>query len=360
VASPPTAAPRAGAGYFSLDESDPYGGVAHNPYRGEDHAYGEYGGMRGAGSGNHVVFQGPPDTPAGRNGHDKEESQEGAVTDHAGVEAHDYEFEQQRQLDEERVAAERSAPAPDLAVDTSEAMADADESDVVNNDISGSNEELKSPWEPLNVRRDHSVTPEPQALRDANLGAPLSASTTDTDHTAQPNHTIASPSSIELPPAPSFFNNPSIPTPGERDGAFYTPMEGPAMTMPDALPIPAHTESNPAPSNASFAAAPVGGKISAAAFRRVAKPRASLEPEESNSPPSNTVRRLPVPPPPGRSETPVEAGVALPASPVVTTDDHAFEQRFALGRRVDNDSESFAEAKGEASAPPRYSGDSLR
>ena len=350
AASPPTAIPKGKGRDFSLDDSDPYGGITHNPYRDGGHADGDYGGMRAAGS-DHVVWQGPGEDDSQGNGHEDGEDLDEPAANNPDVVAHDHEYDQPRQLVAERA---ESAPEQQLAVDTNDTLPNTHEQDVVDNDASTPYDEMRSPWEPLNLRRDHTATPEHTILRDANLGPPISMPTTDTDQPLQQSHPITSPTSIELPPPPTSFHDlQPAQTPG-GDGQFYTPMEGPSMSLPDHLPV----ETRPATQPASFAPVALGGKISAAAFRRAAKPQASLDLEDSGSSLSPMTRRLPVPP--GRPETPVGATVALPASPSIADEDHRFEARHALGRRVDNDAEIHAEARKERSPPPSYANDSLR
>lgn len=320
-----------------------------------------------------MVWQGPPEEAVQSNGRRSHERHNGEHQPHVereqhadpnhGASAQDYEYEQQRQRD-----AERALPDPPREAEASTA-ADIPRPhyDEVATNASTPNEEpgsLKSPWEPLNVRRDRSATPEPAlTLRDANLGAPISIPSTDTDQSAHnygepsvprsaeqeppsvvehaippaaeqtvhavpdqavltspPNHvvhTIASPTSIEMPPRPSFFNtNSTAPTPTPGDGGFYTPLEGPSMTsLPESVPTSFQAEKRPAPQTVSSPTVPVpvGGKISAAAFRRAAKPRTSVDPEDPGSAISPVARKLPFPP--GRAETPTGSGGGLPASP---------------------------------------------
>jgi len=328
-----------------------------NPYGGDEHAYGDYGGTKG--NGDHVVWQGPPDDMIHGNEQDAHDAIGSAMADEGGGTTpevgagrpQDYEYEQQRQLDAERVETQQAE-----AAFTGDTLHPPHDQDVVSS-VSTPYEEpgnLNSPWEPLNVKRDHAADPESMTLRDANLGPPISVATTDTDHTAQPAghtpHTVTSPTSIDLPPPPTSFRNgmPSVSTPGDGDGGFYTPLEGPTLEQaPVAFP-----ESRPIP-----AGVPVGGRISAAAFRR-AKPRTSLDHDEAGSPLSPMLRRLPVPP--LRPETPVDAGVALAASPSIASEDYGY--RFGHGHvwKVEQDAQSFADAKEEASPPPVNGGDSLR
>ncbi len=333
--------------------------------------------MPGSGSGGHVVWQGSPEQPvqgSSRRSYELHNGQQGyharqqgyqpnqpaledpdVTPERNGVASHDYEYEQQRQLDANRGEAEQPEGPVEEDIRTQPQYEEAaTNASTPHEDVNN----LKSPWEPLNVRRDHSATPEPVSFRDANLGAPINIPNTDTDHTVQ---TFASPTSIEMPPKPTSFASSSAPTPG--DGSFYTPMEGPTP-VPEQASTSAQTstfsqgqsQTRPSPPPVSITSVPVGGKISAAAFRRAAKPRTSLDTEDPGSTLSPTARKLPLPP--GRAETPIGVGVALPGSPGVGSETQGYGQGFQ--RRVEDDAGSFAEARGETEAPPVYGGNSLR
>ena len=382
----PSPPPKGMSRDYSLNESDPYGGINHNPYGGRD--LGEYGGTRAVGNGNEVVWQGPPDDILqGHNqrgqahferqeafaGHEQNERQSAPVglsTHDEGVVSHDYEYDQQRQLDAERAQANQAEAA--LASDS---LPNPNEEEAVTNTSTPREDpanNLRSPWEPLNLKRDRSATPEttglrdqsstmrlkPISLHDANLGAPIGISSTDTDRIPQ---YFSSPTSIEMPPAQTFSNaSLSAPTPG--DGSFYTPSEGPSTTPFDGSSTTSQNDSRPAPpiASSSLGPGPVGGKISAAAFRRGAKPRTSLEADDAGPAPSSNSRRIPVPS--GPIETPVSPAGARPNPARPTTSnqnqDYGFPHQQATS--AENDDASFVDAREEGSPPLDRGVDNLR
>ncbi|WVF67615.1 hypothetical protein IAT40_002373 [Kwoniella sp. CBS 6097] len=384
---------------FSLDTADPYGGITHNPYgehdptgqqrpgltQGQSHIYSDFGGTREQGE---VMFQGPDD-------HHDDHAKGPHETHHAHFAAgpeistdipgpsgttnaldnedaggqHDYEYEQQKAIDaeeawkkldaeeqawKEQAAKEEQQEAVDVAVVPS------DGPPVLPNphspdDVQVNGQQLKSPWEPLNVKRgntpepysaQNSIPPPPPPAPPAPPAPPIGGAPglapalplgepilTNVDRSTPPvpnDDIVASPTHLQMPTRPAF-------TPGTSE--FYTPTE-----IPDRAEL--FGGGGPRPSTPT-----TGGKISAAAFRRGTKPRGSLEPEESSDSNGNSetsskmIRRLPVPPPTGIQA----AGIALPASPV------------PVGGAGGNPYESsFPGARADHSPPPGYHEDSLR
>ncbi|WRT68663.1 uncharacterized protein IL334_005642 [Kwoniella shivajii] len=360
---------------FSLDTADPYGGITNNPYapassigHGQSNIYSEFGGHRTQVPGevmfNHEDHQTQesvaPQLPPLNRGDSVPEPSVDPQTPDADVSGeHDYEYEQQKAMDaeeawqklereeeawkeaaekEEQEAASTNFPTSETVLPnphedelSQDQHADADEYENGNESRNGNGHSLTSPWEPLNVKRGN--TPEPSneisapalPLGTHALGQPLEIQPSvipPVEHRNEHHNEIVNSSTrLEMPPPmrPSF-------TPGPSE--FYTPtgtIDRDPLASPPIMP------------------AAGGGKISAAAFRRGTKPRGSLEPDELNSPTSETsskmIRRLPVPPPPG------PAGIELPASP-------------APGR--ENPYEGF-DARQTHSPPPGYQKeDSLR
>ncbi|OCF32639.1 hypothetical protein I316_05560 [Kwoniella heveanensis BCC8398] len=376
---------------FSLDTADPYGGITHNPYGehdpnsqhrggqpgGQSHPYSDFGGTREQGE---VMFQGPDDhhdesgkAPHGHGTHHAHFAPvPEVVTDNSGPSgtkevdnaeaggAHDYEYEQQKTIDAEeawkKLDAEEQAWKEQAAKEEQEAFtAPADGPPVLPNphspdEAQPGGQQLKSPWEPLNVKRgntpepytsQNNVSPPPPPLPPAPSGAPTGLAPalplgepilTNVDRSSPSvpsNDIVASPTHLQMPTRPAF-------TPGTSE--FYTPTE---------IPDRAELFGGPRPGTPPA----TGGKISAAAFRRGTKPRGSLEPEESSDSNGNSetsskmIRRLPVPPPNVQA-----AGIALPASPAPTTSGPG-------GNPYDS---SFPGARNEHSPPPGYHDDSLR
>ncbi|KAK8854570.1 hypothetical protein IAR55_003309 [Kwoniella newhampshirensis] len=317
---------------FALDTSNPYGGIsnayASGPPQLPVHRYSDFGGTRGEPG--EVVFSGPSDDQHAHPAPPLTRVDSPQVPT-PPVE-HDYEYEQQKQIDADeawkKLDAEEAAWKEQAEREDEEQAAARD---LPHSHQSGENGQLKSPWEPLNVRRGQ--TPEPTTLHDApvptassavpagpsalsTLGpvvsetvepvppVPVAASAPPTP-SAPVTETIASPTNYS---SPSFPSRPTY-TPGPSE--FYTPMETPGdREILGGGPV-----------------APTGGKISAAAFRKGTKPRVSLEPEEgSDSDNGSRIRKLPVPPVGVQA-----AGIALPASPAVGNgnDDSPYEVSFA-------------------------------
>lgn len=244
-----------------------------------------------------------------------------------------------------------------------------------------------SSWEPLSVNREtavadtngsdiaHVMSPTESAL--GSLGAPVDL--------APPVEDRSAPSPSELselaPPNAAFMTNSRGATPAE---GFYTPMEeldadpinqlqqleemekdyvipptvnevetttAPPPPPPMPIPVPTGRDSptpmtptSPTSTNTFGGSSRTGGgKISAAAFRRGAKPRMSGDEEGSSS------RRLPVPP----GETPV--GVVPPT--IVQTLPSGEMEKVHDGVE---DSQAWGEARRESDPPPVYAGESLR
>jgi hypothetical protein len=316
---------------YNLNDSNPYGGTTSTyGYPGQDHQYSDFGGSRDPND-RHVMFQGP----------------ESPEVERPKPVIHDYEFEQQQQLDAEERAWREShgLPAgPDVtAVSGAPVLAPPAAGHTGSQDENGG-----SPWQPLNVKRGEGA-PASVALQDG--GVPKLETPDLGEHIAANAGAsyIASPTDMDLePPPPIGGPPPGAVTPGEREAGFYTPMESPEPTFPDAMhvpppapappapaPIPVPSPALPPPAAQSYTSAPGSGKISAAAFRRGAKK--SVDTEEGAygssagrndySPDSagRGPRRLPLPPTggpsvpggSGRPQTPIEAGFELPASPTV-------------------------------------------
>ncbi|WVQ79699.1 hypothetical protein IAT38_001799 [Cryptococcus sp. DSM 104549] len=332
---------------YTLDNADPYGGISSNPYapqippvETQPHMYSDFGGTRGG----QVVFQGPTSDDAAHHppapAQGEVPAPAGGDAGPSGADTHDYEYEQQKQLD-----AEEAWKKLEQEEEAWRQQAEAEDAGALPNPHAGassppaetSGQHMKSPWEPLNVKRGN--TPEPTTLYDGpspptsavhpSLSEPVYAAPTIPPPSSYtpPAATGAgeySPASSELAPPPNRVG--ATPTPGAAD--FYTPMGSPAPEsneyfMP-APPAAAASAPAPAPavSNVGAGGPTPGGKISAAAFRRGAKPKTSLEPDESfgsstgagaygedSAAGSAGVRRLPVPPGAGPAE------IALPASP---------------------------------------------
>lgn len=246
----------------------------------ENHAYREYGGTRPDA---HVVWQGPTD-----------EALHGAPSAE-----HAYEYEQ---------AAAAAQETPQIAVDGEGVGGEQAEwrSDVAPGQLSNaptpSNEGGRS-WEPLNLKRESSrntnTDPEapptlPPLNADTQFGGTIGdITTTDPENPKEGEYAYHHQTVSPTMPPPSMRSNG---TPDPSDG-YHTPLEAPP---PIAIARPA------SPGLAS----PSGGKISAAAFRRGAKPRQSTDGDEVTSPIVSTLptlpggspkadqstRRLPVPP----------------------------------------------------------------
>ncbi|WVR09377.1 hypothetical protein IAU60_006444 [Kwoniella sp. DSM 27419] len=352
---------------FTLDSADPYGGIG-NPYAPgsarptQQHLYSDFGGTRLAEPGE-VMFQAPAvEDPTPKHdehhAHFDQDPEIHATTIPAVSEdpAHEYELEQQKAMDaeeawkkldaEEQAWKEQAANEHNVAVEGQYDGPSTITNPQTPEDYSQDGQQLKSPWEPLNVKR--GVTPDPSAPlqhQEASvaapplapalpLGEPLQAQghadpapnlipavhEPEPDQERGPN-TVSSPTHIQLPPPRPVL------TPGPSE--FYTPNE-----IPDRAEL----------FNAPRASTPTtGGKISAAAFRRGTKPtpRTSLDPEYQYDPAgseSGTTRRLPLPPAVGYHSQ--AAGIALPASP-------------APGQ-AENPYDGVYPSQGGASPPPGY------
>lgn len=373
---------------YSLDNTNPYGGID----RSHDNHYDEYGGVRSsvAGGDAHVVWQGP--TEEALSSHAQAQSQIGQTP-------HDYEYEQQRRMEEEAAwRATDNQPRP--TTDEMPALGAVRQSPQ--NDHEAGTSRGNPPWQPLNVRKDRSVSPEHRdngapTLDTPDLGERIASSTYGVPQGYNPpgqgpsqvdNEELALPPRINAfaagsgssgPPAAEGFS-PVM----ERDG-FYTPREsntpepgqfagGPqspslgnnnlnvgsqpppvgSLRLPSPIPPPAAVTS---PTASTYSSGPgIGGKISAAAFRKN-KPRQSLEPEDDGRP----SRRLPQPPgvtgqdPTSQITNDATAG---PSHPTTT----AAGMSTGLSQ-IDTSAEDglYSEAKGEASPPPMYTHpDSLR
>ncbi|WWC71314.1 uncharacterized protein I206_105268 [Kwoniella pini CBS 10737] len=370
---------------FALDTADPYGGITHNPYdatqsQQQSHIYGDFGGHRRETQPGEVMFnhddhrdsvpQLPPlgDTAPIPSG-------SGEPLRSQDEPEHDYEYEQQKAMDAEEAwkklekeeqawkeAAENEQLEQDHGVGSSELPNPHVPEEAAHAGVNGGNDNLKSPWEPLNVRRGN--TPEPYSsanhsnghqLNDKaldptagfGLGQPVEIPPVNTVPTPIVNNdVITSPATLEIPPVP----RPSF-TPAQSE--FYTPtgtLDRDPLATPPIIPA------------ASSSAG--GGRISAAAFRKGTKPqpRPSLDPDDGLYSPSGDsdstskmIRRLPIPPmSPSLGSNPVgtgAAGIALPASPAP-----GVENSFESGR-FDNATHKGA----PASPPPGYQPeDSLR
>lgn len=430
-----------------MDGGDKYrdfGGMRGN-------SYGSAGvGGRGVGTGTppegtEVVWQGPTEEAlrAHQRMADSSMPSMPGTNGNAGGGGHDYEYEQQRQLDAEEMAwrnAQGANNGPPSAVSYPTGGVVTREKELPNPHEglpTGTQEQEAEPrrsWEPLNVKRDRSVTPDPQAGTSTNhIIAPMHAAqghgagglappvvippqyghdgagltsgtnaaagdvgighdvdnhlatTTEANTNANANAGAGpDPDSIDLPPPnPSFLSNRSTSnyagslraqTPQE---GFYTPMETPAnsvdpieslerleamektysidnhnhdqnpahqalshnqqhygngdgesIPLPSSPPLPpppmmpaaaagggtssgrnspAFGNSPTSPTAGTYTGSGAGGKISAAAFRRVAKPRTASYASTAGGDPDATspneegaraggVRRLPVPP----------------------------------------------------------------
>ncbi|WWC90445.1 uncharacterized protein L201_005380 [Kwoniella dendrophila CBS 6074] len=339
---------------FSLDTADPYGGITNNPYdqnhasQPQSHIYSEFGGHRretGEVMFNHddhhadSAPQIPPivggtDEPLGGPSTSGEPYTPPVENDQR---EHDYEYEQQKAMDAEEAwkKLEKEEEAWKEAAEKEEEQDQVADTSLPNPHVSSEvqhvDNSLKSPWEPLNVKR--GTTPEPYtsvSLHDnpvpnhssagyglppgavlANpLGEPLEiqpptpAPASNTAPAPIVNQdVVTSPTTLDIPPLP----RPSFTPAGSE---FYTPTETLDRDPIASSPIVA----NPSSSSGMGGS---GGKISAAAFRRGTKPRNSTDPEETmnstseSDTSSRVLRRLPVPPTNA-------ASIALPASPAPT------------------------------------------
>ncbi|WWD19293.1 hypothetical protein CI109_103751 [Kwoniella shandongensis] len=317
-----------GRGDYTLDHSDPYGGI-HNPYNSGPpqlpaHRYSDFGGTRGEPG--EVMFSGPSDDhhPPTAAAADMARTESPRITDPAAE--HDYEYEQQKQMDAEEAWKKLDAEEAAWKEEAEKEEQQEGQLDDLPHPHQQENGHLKSPWEPLNVKR--GGTPEPTTLHDnpvppavaagpsvlSTLGAVVSDPVPSSAPASPTPDTEAVASSMNHT-APTFPTRPTY-TPGPSE--FYTPMENPGdREILGGGPV-----------------APTGGKISAAAFRKGTKPRGSLEPD-SNSDSENSsraIRRLPVPPVGMHA-----AGIALPDSPAIGigngNDESPYEESFGQDRQ---------------------------
>ncbi|OCF57747.1 hypothetical protein L486_05212 [Kwoniella mangroviensis CBS 10435] len=299
---------------FSLDTADPYGGISANPYdpahtthAPQSHIYSEFGGHRREtgevmfNHDDHHPDPAPQLPPIGLGG------PSGSAQPHTPIEdtqpEHGYEYQQQKATDADEAwkKLEREEQAWKEAAEKEELEQEQHDTSGVGLPNPYSSEEkgpegtLKSPWEPLNVKRGNTPEPYPPASQ---APAPAPAATA-APGLGQPlnippppvitnNEVVKSPTTLDIPPLP----RPSFTPAGSE---FYTPAE---VLDRDPLASPSLPSANGS----------VGGKISAAAFRKGTKPRGSLEPDDESDSTSKMIRRLPVPPTNA-------ASIALPASP---------------------------------------------
>jgi hypothetical protein len=367
---------------YGLDEN-PYGG-----YEADQNQYKDYGGQRmdsygnaSASGANHVVWQGPTEEALAAHGQREQQKSDPRYQSEQG---HDYEYEQQRQMDAEAAAWRGTQAAQPEQVITP----------IVGhpNGNGDSAPATASSWEPLSVHRaiptgDTNETSTfntqsptiPQTSEP--LGAPLDLAPPIDERANAP-----SPSELSdlAPPHAAFMDNSRTQTPQE---GFYTPMDQldanpidqlerleqmekdyvippttndseatnapppPPPPMPINVPTgrespvpmtpssPASTSMFGGNSSRTTASNSGGGKISAAAFRRGAKPRMSGDDEESRS-----ARRLPVPP------TIVQT---LPSGE--TEQVHAGQ-----GGETEEGHGAYVDTRRESDPPPVYAGESLR
>jgi hypothetical protein len=381
---------------YGLDEN-PYGG-----YEADQGRYKEYGGQRqdsygSASGGNHVVWQGP--TEEALHAHAQQEQQRNDPK-YQSEQGHDYEYDQQRQMDAEAAAwrATQGQGPEQTITPIAEHPNGHDNGDLVYPPATASS------WEPLSVSRDvthqadtngsttpmpHFPTPPAHTTHDP-LGAPLELAPPVDDRANAP-----SPSELSelAPPNAAFMAGSRGPTPQE---GFYTPMTEldadpieqlrrleemekdyvippandsdhtstappppPPPPMPIPVPVPSGRDSPvpmtpSSPTSASMLGAGSsrggGGKISAAAFRRGAKPRMSGDDEESKS-----MRRLPVPP---------IDGLTTPVGVVPPTIVHTLPSGETVHAGQDGETEeghgAYGDARRESDPPPVYAGESLR
>lgn len=397
VASPETKGKNRDTAY-GLDEN-PYGGYVadHDRYR-------EYGGQRqdsygaDASGGNQVVWQGPTEEAL------RAHATRGET--YAPERGHDYEYEQQKQLDADSAAWRDTQPHNQHTPNGEQVNADGG---PLTNPHEGG-----APWGPLSVKRGQSPGPDTNgtshvhfstapASGDHDLAPPLEI--TDPAGQSHPNGTATPPTTgvgmIDLPPPnPAFMNTDRARTPQE---GFYTPMTDmggfdpidqleqlekmekdytinePETTIPPVstssqadVPAPPPPPPPPAPvpvpepvtmptgrdspgpmspsSPVTYGSAR-GGKISAAAFRRGAKPRMSGDDEESK-----TTRRLPVPP----LNSSEASSVPMSAAATTSTIPPVAEHEPGMDSHTEEGHGAYSEAKRESDPPPLYANESLR
>jgi hypothetical protein len=385
---------------YGLDEN-PYGGYEADPNRAT-----MYGGQRqdsygnDSQGGNQVVWQGP--TEEAMHAHTQRQQERQQNGRYQSEQGHDYEYDQQRQMDAD-AAAWRETPAHNQAEQTFAPIAEHQNGDLHSPPATANS------WEPLSVKRGQ--TPIPETNGDSTTSPHLASSSglTSTNPLGAPvelappmDDRANAPSPSELselaPPNPAFMNDAGRAT-TPHDG-FYTPMgdldvdpinqlerleqmekdyvippssstEFPSSSsVPPPAPIPVPTgRDSPAPmtptsptSASMFSGAghrttssTGGGKISAAAFRRGAKPRMSGDEEG--------VRRLPVPPP-SSSIAEGSGGSVVPPTIVQTLPSGEVGQPTHAQVTGDEGTEeghgAYSDARMESDPPPVYAGESLR
>lgn len=409
VASPQTKGKNRDTAY-GLDEN-PYGGYVadHDRYR-------EYGGQRqdsytgsaaaAAGNPNLVVWQGP--TEEALRAHATREIYQSEVGH-----GHNYEYEQQKQMDTDSAAWRDTQPhdqrTPNGVGETMNGDGQVPLSnphaggapwgplsinrgqtpvtDDVNGAANGHVRHMSTPPVTDQQQQQHQLEP-PLELSDPGR--------TQMDGTGTPP--ISAGTMIDLPPPnPAFLNDNRARTP--QDG-FYTPMTDmggfdpidqleqlekmekdytinesesaaqvpvasssstadappPPPPPPPPAPIPVPTgRDSPGPMSPSSPATygtARGGKISAAAFRRGAKPRMSGDDEDSK-----TTRRLPVPP--ISSAAAEGSSVGMTAASTIPP-----VAEYDAGMGTDGHTEeghgAYSDAKRESDPPPLYANESLR
>ncbi|WWC63574.1 uncharacterized protein I303_106178 [Kwoniella dejecticola CBS 10117] len=387
---------------FSLDTADPYGGITHNPYdtaqnQQQSHIYSDFGGHRRQTQPGEVMFNHDdhrdsiPQLPPVAGGATPGPSGLAEPQTPNDEAEHGYEYEQQKAMDAEEAwkklekeeqAWKEAAEREDLEVDTSSGLpnphAQAGALEGAHGIAEGGNGNLKSPWEPLNVKRGNTPEPYPPAATHQypgekgntntnpvarfGLGQPVDIPSSSANTASFPapvvnNDVVTSPTTLDIPPV----GRPGL-TPAHSE--FYTPTETldrDPLASPPIIPA----------ASASGSGGGSGGRISAAAFRKGTKPqpRASLDPENDGSytpsgdsdSTSRMIRRLPIPPmSPSLDSNRAgagagAAGIALPASPAPGA-----ENSFESGR-FDNPTNPQQHHQPPASPPPGYQPeDSLR
>lgn len=389
---------------YGLDEN-PYGG-----YVADQDRYREYGGRRedsygSASGGNQVVWQGP--TEEALRAHAQREEENRQYQSEGG---HGYEYEQQKQMDAEAAAWREGEKTVDGTGGGSVvAQVNGDDGDLPHPHERG------TPWEPLSIKRGQTPTIDtngattpiphfstPPANAEHQLGEPLEIPAVNQSTQAHgidgediPAQTGGEGADDLAPPNAAFMNDGRARTPQE---GFYTPMtdmggfnpidqleqlekmekdytitedtaatsapQTPHAPPPVVIPVPTGRDS-PAlmtPSSpATYGSRAGGGKISAAAFRRGAKPRMSGDDEEQKS----SIRRLPVPPlnPADGRATPTSSVGTSAARPTVdqtATDDQTTVAPDGGDRQTEEGHGAFSDVRHEADPPPVYAGESLR
>lgn len=320
---------------YSVDVAEPYDGIEQNPYaskttNGQQHIYSEFGGTR------QVMFQ--------DSNNDHPSASELAIppapgpsgTEHGEEKGHDYEYEQQKQMDAEdawkKLEAEEAAwksqetaetlPNPHSPTETIPAAVPAP--------VAQESGDMYAPWQPLNLKKENNIESPTTTLHDAPTPVAPAPSFAPIPLGEPTNHAPVQTevlSSSELIPPQTSWRAGASPTPGASD--FHTPLSSPNPGLDNTGlnngPVDKEAPREYFPSNMG-----TGGKISAAAFRKGTKPKTSMGPEDSPNTSAGSsvvsigeVRRLPVPP-----HGP--ADIELPASPAPGTTKH--EDGYEEGR----------------------------